>query len=286
MRSIDILVIGGGISGQLVQVAVPEAEIFDWHPQPRVARPLTRHFGANYLWEPLPGIDCRSFRVVTHIDGDTPTLKKVIAYKNKIGKPGDIGSWQVQFQEDMTGYDFISLPTPTIHYNHRIIEIDRLHHTLLLANGEYVIYGTLISTIPLYSLLSLLGMNEPADPLRFDPIFFKVMEQPPDAPFNPDVMYVNYLSNPDVEPYRFCDRFGERHYESIIPFAATGPGMRRFIPGKIHPNPQTRAICDDLNTFSIYTFGRFANWNPDELVHETYRAILAWRDTLVRRHTA
>lgn len=283
MRKVKIAVIGGGITGRLVQIQIPTADVFDWKPEPTGPKGLIRNFGANYLWTPLPGIECREFTVETRIDGQIPTLASARIYKDKIGKGGDIHQGDDllmrQFQPTMTGYDFATLPPTSIQFNYRATEVDRINRTITFSTGKEVQYDFLVSTIPFYSLLSLLGMPEPSGKLQFKPIFFKVVSRPPDAPFPPDVMYVNYISDANIVPYRYCDRDGERHYESIIPY----PGAissKRFAPGKIYPHPDVPDVLEYLAGFGIQTFGRFGSWNPDELVHETWAHIAEWKENI------
>lgn len=279
MRKVKIAVIGGGITGQLVQLQVPSAEVFDWKAPPTGPKGLIRNYGANYLWTPLPGIDCRKFTVITRVDGQIPNIENVMAYKIKIGKDTDLMTWEKQFQPEMKGYDFAALPPTRIQYGKRATEIDRINHVIAFANGEEIHYDFLVSTIPLYSLLSLIGMPEPAGRLQFKPIFFKVMSRPPDAPYSPEVMYVNYISDANIVPYRYCDRDGERHYESIIPYPGA-VSSKRFAPGKIYPHTGVPDVLEYLAGFGIQTFGRYGSWNPDELVHETWARIAEWKETL------
>lgn len=284
MRHVRIAILGGGITGQLVHYQLPDSEVFDWHKDGRAAY-LTRSYGANYLWKPLDGFPCRHFRVITHVDGTPATLESVHAYKTKIGKLNDVAGWERQFRPEMDGYDFLSLPMPRcIHYDHRVTEIHAADQVMKFApshNGEGrepLRYDVLISTIPLYSLLSLMGRREPEGRLRFKPIYFKVSPRPPDAPFPREVMYVNYISSMTVPIYRYCDRFGERHYESIVSF--NGAGLRRLSPGKIYPHPAVPDVLADLAEHNIFTFGRYASWHPDELVHETWEAITEWKENV------
>lgn len=280
LRHVKVAVIGGGITGRLVQWAIPEAEIFDWRP-PGQAQHLTRHFGANYLWQPIANIPCRSFRVVTHVDGHPATLDSVLRYKEKIGKSGDVLDWERQFTLYTTGYEFEELPAATIHWDHHVVTITRQSHTILFKKHDPVTYDYLISTIPLYALLGM--VDSWALPLRYElkykPIFFRVTNRPPDAPQPLDVLYVNYLSNPDIAPYRYCDRFGKRHFESIVPYE-NGRATMRIPPGKIYAHPGVEEELANLMAADIYTFGRFGSWRPDELVHETWARILQWRDTI------
>lgn len=273
-----IAVIGGGITGQLVQLQIPAATIYDWQDERQAAKPLTRNFGANYLWEPLPipGVGYRQFDVVTDVDGQPPTLESVLRYKEKIGKTGDVQDWERQFTRHMTGYDFATpLPAPRIQFRHRVERIDRVKRVIYFAGQTPQMYEYLVSTIPLYSLLNMVGMREPPGRLRHKPIFFKVINRPPDAPHPVDTLYVNYISNPDVTPYRFCDRFGERHYESILPFE--GPSVKRYAPGKIFLHPGVDGLLEELQSFGVVTFGRYGSWAPNELIHETWGRIAQWR---------
>lgn len=276
MQHVDIAVIGGGITGQLVQFLVPHAQIFDWKPYTQRVRPITRQFGANYLWRPLDGIPCRSFPVETRIDGVMPTLEAVKRYKSKILKTNDVEGWERQFTPSMTGYDFLELPQASIQFDHRIVEINAGTRVITFEKENKIHYNWLVSTIPLYSLLALIGWAEPEGRLMFKPIFVKVEGRPDDAPFPRDTLYVNYLSDGTVIPYRFCDRGDQRHYESIFPF--DNGSTKRIIPGKVYFHPGVPAVLDRLRMKHIQTFGRYGNWAPNELVHETYDAIVTWRE--------
>lgn len=276
MPRVPIAVIGGGITGQLVKYQCPEAVVYDWHTH---APPLTRMFGANYLWEPIGDLPCTAFDVTTHVDGMSPSMATIALYKEKIGKLSeltDLDTIPRQFLAHQTGYE-LTMPRMEVAFGYRVTYIDRSMHRIKFANGEEVIYDHLVSTIPLYSLLSLLGMPEPTGRLKFRPIFFKVMAIPPDAiPITG--WYVNYLSDPLIKPYRYCDRNGERHYESLEPYASVA--TKRFSPGKIYPHPAVPEYLELLNGYNIQTFGRFGSWDPDELVHQTWHRISEWKEAM------
>ena len=98
-----------------------------------------------------------------------------------------------------------------------------------------------------------------------------------EAPYPPTTWYVNYVSDPDVPPYRYTDRDGKRHYEGL-----TGMGKiptRKISPGKIYPNPVAPVILESLERENIFCFGRFARWDPEELLHTTYDSIRDWIQT-------
>lgn len=282
MRHVRVAVIGGGITGQLLQHAVADAEVYDWGKHPTVDQrsTLTRAFGANYLWAPIPGYTHREFRVTTHIDYRPATFDRVEAYKNKIGKTGDVADWVRQFKETMTGYEITGAPTPRILYEHRVSSVDRLARRITFEKGlEPIEYDYLISTIPLPALLKMAGMPIPNGGLHHKPIYVKVGPRPPDAVMPIEDMYVNYLSDPTLVPYRFCDRSGERHYEAIVPFPS-GLSTRVIRPGKIYPNDEVPEYLAVLAENNIFTFGRFGSWEADELVHETWARIVAWKEAL------
>lgn len=279
MRKIKIAVLGGGITGQLVNMQMPDAHVYDWKAQPNGPKPMIRNYGANYLWEPLPGIPCREFTVQTRIDGQLPTTESILRYKIKVGKGSEDADWPRQFTPEMQGFEYAQLPPVTVHYGCRATSIDRLHQIVTLADKGELHYDMLVSTIPLYSLLSLLGMPEPRGKLQFKPIFFKLASRPPDAPFPPDVMHINYISDPAIGPYRYTDRDGERHFESIVPYTA-GMASKKVAPGKIYAHAGVPEVLEYLAGFNIQTFGRYGSWAPDELVHETWARIAEWKDNI------
>jgi len=262
-----VAVIGGGITGQMVQWAIPDAKIYDWKPRPTAV--LTRNYGGNYLWRPIthPDVEHRQFLVVTEIDGRPATPESVMAYKIKIGKDREnIGPWEKQFQHQMTGWDFMKIPNSTIHYNHRLVSIEPGAQVMWFDNSTVVQYDVLISTIPLYSLLSMLRFP-PIHGLRFAPIYVKKYPAPP-AQF---VGYhVNYLADPSIESYRYTDRDGERHYESLVPLSQP---YVKLAPGKIWDHPGVADVLRDLSRFRIYPIGRYGEWDSNQLVHETWERI-------------
>lgn len=279
-----IVVVGGGITGQLVQFGIPDAEVFDWGKMPE--KRLTRSWGANYLWEPLPGLECKPFKVVTHIDGAPATVDSIFAYKLKVGKTNESRlNWSKQFQDTMMGWDFATPIPANIRYDKRAVKILPDRGRVEWEDGQSTEYDWLVSTIPLYALLSLMRGSQIGDQIgswvvgkfRSSPIFVKVTPRPPDAIFPPEVLYVNYLSSTQIQAYRYCDRNGERHYEGLNNMGSIP--NKRIVPGKIHDlDPSLfHRIHTALREHNIMCFGRFARWQSDELVHETFRDILTFR---------
>lgn len=279
----NVVVIGGGITGRLVQHAIRGARVYDWGAAPAEGQEkLTRQYGANYLWAPIPGIPCRRFSVITHVDGKPATPETILAYKTKIGKADEGDSnWGRQFNWTSEGFDFEHLPPATINYGMRAVAIRPETKTIVWSNGVLEQYRWLVSTIPLFSLIELMKDTRLGNHLaemtsgqfHYKPIYVKVTPRPPDTPLPLDVVYVNYLSDPEVEAYRYCDRNGERHYEGLTNMG-TIPNKKLF-PGKIHAMDESlhQQIHGHLGTVGIHCFGRYAGWNSDELVHETWKQI-------------
>jgi hypothetical protein len=279
-----IVVLGGGITGKLVHHRMPDAHVFETSGPPQSTRHLTRSFGTNYLWEPIPGLKCFDFPVVTHVDGLPPTTESVVRYKTKVDKAYEVEQLhlvsaliQEQFKSEQTGYDFAELPDTPIAYNARAVEINRLARRVVFSNGRVIPYDYLISTIPLYALAELITprLTEFDDlggrtAFKYDPILVRIVQRPPDAPYPDSTLYVNYLSDPNVVAYRYCDRYGERHYESIKPM--TLMPNRKLVPGKIHPLA-VGPLLYRMSRYGIETVGRYASWEPNELVHLTWRRI-------------
>jgi len=269
----EIIVIGGGISGRLFQFYVPDAQILDWGKSPKKNKSLTRMYGANYLWEELPGIECKEFSVITHVDGQEATHDSIRRYKEKIGKTFDQAHWDAQFKPLMTGYDIVSLPEPRIRYECRVKEIFVKDKKLMLSSGAQVPYDVLISTIPLYALMEMCHVEQ-SRPFQYRPIFVRIEDRPLEAPYAEDIWYVNYLSDSDIAPYRFTDREGFRHYEGLSSMGKIP--TRKIVPGKIYPNPASSFILESFEKENIFCFGRFARWDPEELLHDTVKHINSW----------
>lgn len=288
MASLKVVILGGGMVGQLAKFLFPDAKVLDWRIQPaKRGSPFAtiKLLGAMYLWEPLEGLPCESFTVLTTMDGEIATEASVAAYKNKIGKPGDLEHWRRQFNPCMTGWRLTGIPDSEnvkILYNSYVEKIDVNRHTLTTRTGYVYPYDILISTIPLPSLMQMVGMEST---LPFDHADISVREAPtpldvPWARAADNALRINYLSNALVPVYRTTDWAGNRHYEWL----RTHPHSREMgfptkviSPGKIFPHPDVGRIVTDLGYCGIYPFGRFATWSPDELLHLTYKNLFTFR---------
>lgn len=258
-----VIIVGGGFNGQLLHTLFPRARVFDWRPAPPNLNAQPRQFGPQYLWEPIAGLECSSFQVTTHVDGLPGTDASILAYKQKVGKEQDAGDWRSQFREVMTGWN-VKLPPSRVEYGKRITSIDRVSRKLVLAHERTEVpYDLLISTIPLYALLSLAGIPEPSDKLQFRPIFVSS-----DSGLPMDGMYVNYISDPETPVYRVTLRDSSLHRESL--HSIDGVTIK-ITPGKIYHHDSVPETLRLLYSYGIKTFGRFASWSPDELAHETFK---------------
>ena len=258
-----VIIIGGGFNGQLLHTLFPLARVFDWRPAPPDISAQPRQFGPQYLWEPIDGLRCAEISVTTHVDGEPASDAAVLAYKRKVGKEQDAGDWRSQFQVTMRGWNVL-LPPSRVEYGRRITSIDRVSQKLVLANERTEVpYDVLISTIPLYALVSLAGIPEPEDKLQFRPIYVSSSSALPN-----DGMYVNYISDPETPIYRVTWRDAAMHKESLL---STNGVTIKITPGKIYNHPAVPELRAQLAHYGIKTFGRFASWNPDELAHETFR---------------
>jgi len=275
-----IVVIGGGLVGRLVQHAVPEAEIYDWRPAPvreglDVTHPPT--FGAMYLWKQIPGITSAPVSIHTKIDLQEPTPERILAYKEKVGKQSDMGDWATQFIPRTEGYRIASMAAPRIHYHSFVERIDWEEKRIQLRGRKRTIpYDQLVSTIPLYSFLKMVGRAWPGEPLM-RPIFVNIVPKCP-VLLPANTWLVNYWSNGLMKPYRSTFRDGTTHEESL---SSWGPGSKSIVPGKIYVTDGQADALAGLRVWladrSIYVFGRYGTWLPDELLHNTWECIDSWR---------
>jgi len=275
---VRILVIGGGPVGQMFKWAVPSAEVYEYRPPPPAGGATTRSWGANYLWEPIPGIECRAFPVVTHIDGEPATISAIRAYKTKVGKGNESEEdWISQFTTHTTGYEMVTPLSVPVNWGMKVERIAYLEKRVYF-DGWSERFDVLISTLPLYVTLTMCGIPRDPEPWRSSPIYVRVIQRPPDARYPIDHMYVNYISRPEEPVYRVTDRVGQRHFEGLRESAWDA---KKLVPGKIYPHPRTEYYRGLLQSHNIFTFGRYGAWNTSELMHQTWNAIVDWRESFI-----
>lgn len=295
---IDVLILGAGISGRMAYLELKRrgfqgtVRLCEKNKPPRRSsdRVLTRQFGTNYLWEPVPVFKTRAFRVVTHVDGAVATESAVKRYKHKIGKAQeDPSTWGLQFDPETVGYEIEEYPDfgPDLMYGTSVNSIDLENQRVELVVDDDIVqietYMHLVVTVPMIMLhRSCVPLSRafPRSMFKYDPIYVHIATRPPDAPYPPEVLYVNYNSDPTVGVYRYCDRFGHRHFEALTSMGRVQ--HKKIYPGKIHPHPSVAELRRWLadNHPEVKLFGRFAAWEPDELVHETYGRIASWATSL------
>jgi hypothetical protein len=269
----NIVVIGGGFVGQLVQLALPDARVFDHRKEPPLDHLETRR-GPQYLWQPIPGVQNEEFKVTTLVDGEKPTELGIRAYKQKIGKLNDGGDWGRQFQHETVGYH-AHLPKPRVEYGRTIRMVDLPGQAIGL-DSEVIKYDVLINTIPLPKFIDLLivgpSINEK---FRNDPIYMTLYPDRDRRRFREmkEGIVLDYITAPKNPVYRQTTRDGDLFCESITPI----DGSVKIFPGKIHPHDEAAHAIAQLAAFDCYCFGRFATWRPDELAHETWEDIMAWK---------
>jgi hypothetical protein len=274
----NIVVIGGGFVGQLIQLAVPSARVLDWR-KTAPANHLETRMGPQYLWEPIPGVPSDSFPVTTLVDGQPPTPETILAYKKKIGKEEDGGDWGLQFQHKTVGWDS-RLPVPRVEYGRTVRMVDLQDHMLGMEDWSTIKYDILINTIPLPAFLELMIVGpQYREGFRSDPIY---MTQTPSLVEEEAVpgMTLDYCSRPDDACYRrttVATGVARLEYaESLSPI----PGSKKILPGKIHPNPESGVLIATIASYDCFSFGRFATWQPDELAHQTWHDIVMWKSRL------
>lgn len=270
------MILGGGITGRLAGYLWPSASILERNSEEK-SNQLTRMWGTNYLWEPLPGFDCPPFKVTTEIDGQIATKDAILRYKEKIGKASESQeSWGLQFQHVTTGYEFNHVPRGQLVPSFAVDRID-LSNQRVHAGDRMVEYSMLISTVPMSTLVSLVGFlkSDLIDRhLHHQPIYISLHKQLPEEEPSRD-MYVNYLTDESTPVYRYCIRDGLQHAEQL---AKTDRTTIVVNPGKIYYSTIAQSFLRVLRKRNVFCFGRFATWNSNELVHETYKKLRDFRE--------
>jgi len=210
------------------------------------------------------------------VDSCPPTRASILAYKKKIGKEQDGGDWGLQFQPKMVGWRS-ELPVPRVEYNRQVTKILVTERSLLFRDGSRIDYDLLLSTIPLPAFIALCDVPPLVHtPFRSDPIH--MLSEKDNVPVRG--MIFNYISRPEVPFYRETYVEDRIYYESLTEITATkfkhsDPVILN--PGKIHPHAESERIVKGLQHFGIHCFGRYGTWRPDELAHQTWQQIAAWR---------
>lgn len=263
------IILGGGMVGTLLQRELGSVGVVDSKPHTAITN-LNALKGANYLWEPLPGFECKPFKVFTTIEGRVPTEDLIQSYKAKIGRNGE--GWSRSFQPYMTGWDFVEAPRPhpVGYFGTRVMSLDleRRHLTLQTPSGVVLVsFQQLFSTIPLCDLAALATKFPYRPQFNYCPINLAIQDNVSGGELC--TARVNYLLHPATGPYRQTFRNGAMALESLHPME----NSVQLYPGKIWAQERTAEILHYLSAHGVYCFGRFGRWNPKELLHETYAHI-------------
>ncbi len=274
----DTIILGAGAVGRLAHAMCPNSLVLEARPKEGFVG-INQLFGTNYLWEDIPGFDTMRMKVVTHVDGFPATEKAIQRYKNKIGKGHETSSdWGLQFQPTSTGYFIKGYPdTKDIHYDERVLVVDLEERYVITESSnrtrQSYRYRTLISTIPLPMLVltTALHLKYPVSNFTSKPVYvYRTI--PEEMTMLLDYVYVNYVSDPTKPYYRYCDRFGERHYEALTPYTKN---MTEMKPGKIWYNAQAAEILSLMEQHNVFCFGRYGRWESNQLLHESYEHLKA-----------
>lgn len=274
------IIIGGGHIGQLAGWLMPHATVLDWRRPPAVGdRHRPRRYGAMYLHEPLEGLPCRPVTIRTTIDGAVATISAARDYKAKVGKSDDLlreHHWHKQFIEYTAGWELESFPDVEVQWGAIVTEIHLDRQQVYVKGGEILDWDRIISTIPLFSLMEMLGIPCPT-PLQHAPIAVRTAPRPLDLPAMTTDIHVNYVSDPGIPVYRTTDRGSQRDNEWLYEAnRSMGVAMKVLRPGKIYPESWVPSMVAELNRMGVYPVGRAGRWASDELTHDSYKDLLRW----------
>lgn len=266
------IILGGGITGRLAKQLFPDAVVLE-RKSKRKSDNLTRMWGTNYLWEPIPGNRCFSFQVLTHVNGATPTAEGIHNYKQKVNRGEGGHNWGLQFKEKTTGYDFFNVPDVAMHHGVVAEKLDLDKKILITSGGDFT-YDRIISTIPLPYLAELIGLcTKTPEGTYCDfpsaPIYVTVSGEPSTKDPGHRGMYVNYITDSTNRTYRECYRGLLWHRESLLPAEKAIP----VFPGKIYPSKMAGPLVSELRNRNVFCFGRYASWTENELVHQTWKKL-------------
>lgn len=273
------VVIGGGITGRIVQFFIPNAVVLESKTEEESNRHMTRDFGANYLWEPLGGFGCRPLKVVTTVDWERPNGEAIKRYKNKIGKGYENKEdYLEQFQYDSIGWQITDYPPCRIDYGMKVLAVDINQKVVTVLNPGAenheeltfkLAYDVLFTSMPLPGFVKIANLQNvwPVETMfRYQPIYVRVSGDYQKS----NLIVVNYISDPTDPRYRVTARDGQKHVESL---SKSSEQDVKIFPGKIYEDPMVPPLLSFLRSNNIFPIGRFGKWESDELVHNTYAEI-------------
>lgn len=285
-----IVILGGGILGQLAKLVFPEAVIFEKRPRLDSGFTPKRQIITNYSWEEIPVLEQTPFPVRVTVDEAMATEESVRRYKKKVGKESDMeGDWGIQFHYRMVAFEH-KRPELPVQWGHEASCIDwedrRVHFDKNIRPYKpfSALYDVLISTIPMPELIKIVGgMPKEGGSFHSRPVFAHLMN----TRWGPEgSVEINYHSDPDDPCFRET-RFGEQSlfesfeespYDTVSTFGhgvcTNHGGNERIKYGKIWKGHFEECCYRDLLEKRIFCVGREASWNPDELLHGSFHKLL------------
>ncbi len=258
-----IIILGGGMVGRLAKLIFPEATVLESKKSNDI---YTAELGVQISIVPIPGLKNIEYKRFIYIDHKNPTLELIDKYRKKIGRDGDLtyGDYR-QFEYEQTVFKQ-EFPKAEIRYEHLVLKIHLLEHSLNVLNkekGTILYYDYLISTIPLLSLIQISNLCSSFQERTMGffmhrPIYLSRTIDPEPKAFT---IIENYITDSDVPIYRENYVDGWRNQESLFKI----PDSIKVYPGKIYPNTATAHILEDFKSYRVFCIGRYAQW--DNTVH-------------------
>ena len=156
----------------------------------------------------------------------------------------------------------VLLENVDIQYDCEIKYINVHNKSVVDDHNNTTYYDTLISTIPMPTLVKLVDCLENIPPLTNKPIYYTTMQ----SAFYHKNMKITYYPDPALSYYRVT----QYKYDMIFEYMKYQIGCSKLYPGKIYPAPQCIGIEQELNTKQIYLIGRYAKWIPKYYIHNVW----------------
>lgn len=294
----NVLILGAGPVGRAVSAAFPGSLMLEAGRNVMTSR----MYGAQFVYREIPGFITSPISVVTRVDHAHWNRTSVRAYKKRVGRVGDddVLTWPEQFMEYRKAYRLKSYTgTAAAEYGRRADKIDLVNHSILDDQGRTWSYDILISTIPLPQLTQITEPKlvdvDPSMYFRSQPVYVYV-----EAPYAEEwdnyvdtfggsirkeaehVVYVNYVGLANDGPfYRETFRDGVVHRESHMELPdrelayVLKPGKIWNVSGDLR-DELTRALAQ----YSVFTCGRYGDWDQEQLLHNSYDRAMRIRSYL------
>lgn len=261
----SVLVLGAGVSGLLAAARWPNAVVLE--RQPASTPPIL--WATFYSHRYIPKFAERPLTVRTRVAGSGGPAEYALKVYGDSGVPVSLSSVApVAEMHEWDGRQLLSVADGRVRTECEVAHIDVSARKLVLRGGEQVWYDWLISTIPLPSLLRLIGAGEGVATFRSLPIFLRRRTAEPAAPAGEQ--WVTYWPGPEVAYYRTSQRGRQLTEEHLYP--CPGPVIV-LLPGKIFQHSVAAEWVKRLEGDRIISLGRYAEWKPKLLSHQTWERL-------------